>query len=209
MAKRRIVGEDGRVYVEKKRGGCLKLGLIGIGSLILIGAFGSDDNQNKTDENPTTVVVENTTTIQTTELEETETSTEDMATSEITEPAQTETLENKFDEEANQKFATQLMKFINGVLQADGITEQIRVTYYSYNVINVILPQDYKYVSNAEIQQISDAILNIKNAQYSEFALENNYPADQGPTLFVETEDGTLLAEESAWSGAMKRKYEN
>ena len=35
MAKRRIVGEDGRVYVEKKRGGCLKY--LGLAILILIG----------------------------------------------------------------------------------------------------------------------------------------------------------------------------
>lgn len=35
MGKRRIVGEDGRVYVEKKRGGCLKY--LGLAILILIG----------------------------------------------------------------------------------------------------------------------------------------------------------------------------
>lgn len=35
MAKKRIVGEDGRVYVEKKRGGCFKY--IGLAILFLFG----------------------------------------------------------------------------------------------------------------------------------------------------------------------------
>lgn len=41
MAKRRVIGEDGRVYVEKKRGGCLKYLGLAILVLIVLGVIGS------------------------------------------------------------------------------------------------------------------------------------------------------------------------
>ncbi len=42
MARRKIVGEDGRVYREEKRGGCLKWVLIAIVLLVVAGYLGKD-----------------------------------------------------------------------------------------------------------------------------------------------------------------------
>lgn len=81
---RKIVGEDGRVYKEKKRGGCLKWAFILLGIAIIGGMFGKpkdDDNGTAQPVMQSTTTTEETTT---TKEKTTTTKEETTTTKEIT-----------------------------------------------------------------------------------------------------------------------------
>lgn len=76
-------------------------------------------------------------------------------------------------------------------------------------IIYVSVPQDYKYASNADIQKLADNLLSAKNGKFFTWATENNYDYKNGPILYMQAEDGTVLAEEGAFEGDMNVKVKN
>ena len=113
----------------------------------------------------------------------------------------------EYDDTANSAFASALNSEINTVLSENGSTDQFSVLADGSALIDVIVPQNYKYLANAQIQQLADTLLGAKNNYFSAWNAkpENSYDNATAPRLYMYSPDGTLLAKESFWSGAMKR----
>lgn len=116
-----------------------------------------------------------------------------------------------YDDAANTVFASELNTKINDVLRQGGVTDSFAVMPNGSNLIDVVVPQNYKYVPNSQIQQLADIILSAKENCFQEWNAkpENNYNQTHGPYLYVKSPDGTTLAKESFWSGTMKRVIDN
>lgn len=116
-----------------------------------------------------------------------------------------------YDDAANTAFASELNTKINDVLRQGGVTDSFAVMPNGSNLIDVVVPQNYKYVPNSQIQQLADVILSAKENCFQEWNAkpENNYNQTHGPYLYVKSPDGTTLAKESFWSGTMKRVIDN
>lgn len=116
-----------------------------------------------------------------------------------------------YDDAANTAFASELNTQINDVLRQGGVTDSFAVMPNGSNLIDVVVPQDYKYLPNSQIQQLADTILSAKENCFQEWNAkpENNYDQTYGPSLYVKSPDGTTLAKESFWGGKMKRVIDN
>ena len=116
-----------------------------------------------------------------------------------------------YDDAANTAFASELNTKINDVLRQGGVTDSFAVMPNSSVLIDVVVPQDYKYLPNSQIQQLADTILSAKENCFQEWNAkpENNYDETYGPRLYVKSPDGTTLAKESFWGGTMKRVIDN
>ena len=74
------------------------------------------------------------------------------------------------------------------------------------------LPQEAKYLSKVEIQQIADKLYQIKESTFKTWAIENGYDLGftYSPKLYVKVEDDTTIAEQSgALKKSMKVKVNN
>lgn len=116
-----------------------------------------------------------------------------------------------YDDAANTAFASELNTKINDALRQGGVTDSFAVMPNSSVLIDVVVPQDYKYLPNSQIQQLADTILSAKENCFQEWNAkpENNYDETYGPRLYVKSPDGTTLAKESFWGGTMKRVIDN
>ena len=116
-----------------------------------------------------------------------------------------------YDDAANTAFASELNTKINDVLKQSGITDSFAVMPNSSVLIDVVVPQDYKYLPNPQIQQLADTLLSAKENYFQEWNAkpENNYNEAYGPRLYVKSPDGTTLAKESFLGGKMKRVIDN
>lgn len=116
-----------------------------------------------------------------------------------------------YDDAANTAFASELNTQINDVLRQGGVTDSFAVMPNGSSLIDVVVPQDYKYLPNSQIQQLADTILSAKENCFQEWNAkpENNYDQTYGPRLYVKSPDGTTLAKESFWGGTMKRVIDN
>ena len=116
-----------------------------------------------------------------------------------------------YDDAANTAFASELNTQINDVLRQGGVTDSFAVMPNGSSLIDVVVPQDYKYLPNSQIQQLADTILSAKENCFQEWNAkpENDYDETYGPRLYVKSPDGTTLAKESFWGGTMKRVIDN
>ncbi|MCS8613760.1 hypothetical protein [Streptococcus thermophilus] len=116
-----------------------------------------------------------------------------------------------YDDAANTAFASELNTQINDVLRKGGSTDSFAVMPNGSSLIDVVVPQNYKYLPNSQIQQLADTILSAKENCFKEWNAkpENNYDQTYGPSLYVKSPDGTTLAKESFWGGTMKRVIDN
>lgn len=116
-----------------------------------------------------------------------------------------------YDDAANTAFASELNTKINEVLRQGGATDSFAVMPNGSGVIDVFVPQNYKYLPNSQIQQLADTILSAKESCFQEWNAkpENNYDETYGPSLYVKSPDGTTLAKESFLDGTMKRVIDN
>lgn len=116
-----------------------------------------------------------------------------------------------YDDAANTAFASELNTQINDVLRQGGVTDSFAVMPNGSSLIDVVVPQDYKYLPNSQIQQLADTILSAKENCFQEWNAkpENDYDETYGPRLYVKSPDGTTLAKESFWGGKMKRVIDN
>lgn len=124
---------------------------------------------------------------------------------------ETSSTSKTYDDAANTALASELNTKINDVLKQSGITDSFTVMPNSSVLIDVVVPQDYKYLPNSQIQQLADTLLYAKENFFQEWNAkpENNYNETYGPRLYVKSPDGTTLAKESFWGGKMKRVIDN
>ena len=124
---------------------------------------------------------------------------------------ETSSTSKTYDDAANTAFASELDTKINDVLKQSGITDSFAVMPNSSVLIDVVVPQDYKYLPNSQIQQLADTLLYAKENFFQEWNAkpENNYNETYGPRLYVKSPDGTTLAKESFLGGKMKRVIDN
>ncbi len=143
-----------------------------------------------------------------------ETSTTSESSSE-TEESTEQTTKNdgpEYTEDSNAAFATAFMNTLNQSLADNGVSVNFNVQYYGDNLIYVIVPQDFKYEANADLQKLADMIFQAKESYFNEWAIENGYDLGytNSPNLSVKSEDDTTLAEESGvLDKKMKLKVDN
>ena len=116
-----------------------------------------------------------------------------------------------YDDAANAAFASEFNTQINDALSQGGVTDSFAVMPNSSVLIDVVVPQDYKYLPNSQIQELADTILSAKENCFQEWNAkpENDYDETYGPRLYVKSPDGTTLAKESFLGGTMKRVIDN
>ncbi|WP_283271177.1 hypothetical protein [Streptococcus dysgalactiae] len=126
-----------------------------------------------------------------------------------TTPSKTElTIKNdgpKYTKESNAEFATVFQNVLNNALAESGMSTTVRVEYYDNTLIYVYVPQEYKYETNVNIQRLADTIYQAKENKFNEWAIDKGYDLGytHSPTLYLKSEDDTVLAEES---GILKKK---
>lgn len=118
----------------------------------------------------------------------------------------------EYTEESNAAFATAFMNALNQSLADNGTNVSVSVQYYGDNLIYVIVPQDFKYETNVNIQKLADTVLDAKENYFNNWAIENGYDLSytNSPNLYLKSEDDTTLAEESGiLNKTMKVKVKN
>lgn len=145
--------------------------------------------------------------------ESTENTKEEKTSEKTSETSTTQEIKNdgpKYTEVSNTEFATHLTTEINNQLANTGY--QVVAKPVGKNVLYLYLPQEAKYYSKVEIQQIADNLYQIKESTFKNWAIENGYDlgSTYSPKLYVKAEDDTTIAEESgALKKSMKVKVNN
>ena len=132
-------------------------------------------------------------------------------TEESTEPT-TQNDGPEYTEESNAAFATAFMNALNQSLADNGTNVSVSVQYYGDNLIYVIVPQDFRYETNVNLQKLADTVLDAKENYFNKWAIENGYDLGytNSPNLYLKSEDDTTLAEESGvLNKKMKLKVDN
>ena len=170
-------------------------------SIFIIGSFPKDDTTKTETTKPATTQV-----VTSSESTESTENTKEEKTSETkSETTTTQEIKNdgpKYTETSNTEFATHLTTEINNQLANTGY--QVVAKPVGKNVLYLYLPQEAKYYSKVEIQQIADKIYQIKESTFKTWAIENGYDlgSTYSPKLYVKVEDDTTIAKES---GALKK----
>lgn len=172
-----------------------------IGSSFIIGTLFKEDTTKTENTQPTTT----TQVVTTTSSESTEKSKEVKTSEKTSETSTTQEIKNdgpEYTEASNTQFATHLTTEINNQLTNTGY--QVVAKPVGKNVLYLYLPQEAKYYSKVEIQQIADKIHQIKESTFKTWAIENGYDlgSTYSPKLYVKVEDDTTIAKES---GALKK----
>lgn len=172
-----------------------------IGSLFIIGTFFSDSTTKTENTKPATTQA----VTSSESSESTEKSKEEKTTETKSETSTTQEIKNdgpEYTEASNTQFATHLTTEINNQLANTGY--QVVAKPIGKNVLYLYLPEEAKYYSKVEIQQIADKIYQIKESTFKTWAIENGYDlgSTYSPKLYVKVEDDTTIAKES---GALKK----
>ena len=179
-----------------------------ISCIFIIGIF-FKENKTKTEiTKPATTQVTSSSS-----SESTESSKEDKVSESKSRTSPSKEIKNdgpEYTEESNTQFATHLTTEINNQLADTGY--QVVTKPVGKNVIYLYLPQEAKYYSKVEIQQIADKLYQIKESTFKNWAIDNGYDLSfaNSPNLYVKAEDNTTLAEESGIiNKSMKVKVNN
>lgn len=114
---------------------------------------------------------------------------------------------SNLDDEGAKNYQKYYVEQLNNTLYASGSNDQVSEGYVSKEIMTVIVPQEYKYYSDNELQQLVESLLNLKYSFFKQWAEENHYYSDSDtPYLYVETPDGATIAQESVWDNTMKLK---
>lgn len=180
-----------------------------ISCIFIIGTFFKGNTTNTENTKPTTTQVASSSE----NSESTENSKEDKVSESKSEASSSQKIKNdgpEYTEASNTEFANHLTTEINNQLANTGY--QVVTKPIGKNVIYLYLPQDVKYYSKVEIQQIADKLYQIKESAFKNWAIENGYDLSfaNSPNLYVKAEDKTTLAEESGViNKSMKVKVNN
>ena len=173
-----------------------------IGSSFIIGTLFKEDTTKTENTQPTTTTTQ---VVTTTSSESTEKSKEVKTSEKTGETSTTQEIKNngpEYTEASNTQFATHLTTEINNQLANTGY--QVVAKPVGKNSLSLYLPQEAKYYSKVEIQQIADNLYQIKESTFKNWAIENGYDlgSTYSPKLYVKVEDDTTIAKES---GALKK----
>ena len=171
-----------------------------IGSSFSIGTFFKEDTTKTENSQAITTQVATTTS-----SESTENTKEEKTSEKTSETSTTQEIKNdgpEYTEASNTEFATHLTTEINNQLANTGY--QVVAKPVGKSALGLYLPQEAKYYSKVEIQQIADKIYQIKESTFKTWAIENGYDlgSTYSPKLYVKVEDDTTIAKES---GALKK----
>ena len=179
-----------------------------IGSSFIFGTFFKADTTKTENTQPITTQV-----VTTASSESTENKKEEKTSEKTSETSTTQEIKNdgpEYTEASNTEFATHLTTEINNQLANTGY--QVVAKPVGKNALSLYLPQEAKYYSKVEIQQIADKIYQIKESTFKTWAIENGYDlgSTYSPKLYVKVEDDTTIAEQSgALKKSMKVKVNN
>jgi len=173
-----------------------------IGSSLIIGTLFKEDTTKIENTQPITTQIATTTS-----SESTEKSKEEKTTETKSETSTTQEIKNdgpEYTEASNTQFATHLTTEINNQLANTGY--QVVAKPIGKNALGLYLPQEAKYYSKVEIQQIADNLYQIKESTFKKWAIENGYDlgSTYSPKLYVKVEDDTTIAKESGLKKSMK-----
>lgn len=173
-----------------------------IGSSLIIGTLFKEDTTKIENTQPITTQIATTTS-----SESTEKSKEEKTTETKSETSTTQEIKNdgpEYTEASNTQFATHLTTEINNQLANTGY--QIVAKPLGKSALGLYLPQEAKYYSKVEIQQIADNLYQIKESTFKKWAIENGYDlgSTYSPKLYVKVEDDTTIAKESGLKKSMK-----
>lgn len=179
-----------------------------ISCIFIIGIFFKENKTKTESTKPATTQVASSSS-----SESTENTKEEKTSEKTSETSTTQEIKNdgpKYTEVSNTEFATHLTTEINNQLANTGY--QVVAKPVGKNVLYLYLPQEAKYYSKVEIQQIADNLYQIKESTFKNWAIENGYDlgSTYSPKLYVKVEDDTTIAEESgALKKSMKVKVNN
>lgn len=179
-----------------------------ISCIFVIGIFFKENKTKTESTKPATTQVASSSS-----SESTENTKEEKTSEKTSETSTTQEIKNdgpKYTESSNTEFATHLTTEINNQLANTGY--QVVAKPVGKNVLYLYLPQEAKYYSKVEIQQIADNLYQIKESTFKNWAIENGYDlgSTYSPKLYVKVEDDTTIAEESgALKKSMKVKVNN
>lgn len=196
----------------KKRNIAITVATVGLlGSIFITPNLINQSNQSETTQNLTTT------------SSSSKAKQDKKLSSASTESSKTETSESKtkpstkndgpeYTEKSNEEFANAFQDMLNTALSESGVSTTVQVTHYDRNLIYVYVPQDYKYETNVNIQKLADTIYQAKESKFTEWAIDKGYDLGytHAPTLYLKSEDDTVLAEESGiLNKKMKLKVDN
>lgn len=182
-----------------------------ISCIFIIGIFFKENKTKTESTKPATTQVTSSSSSES--VESTESSKEDKTSESKSKASSAKKIKNdgpEYTEESNTQFANHLTTEINNQLADTGY--QVVTKPVGKNVIYLHLPQEAKYYSKVEIQQIADKLYQIKETTFKNWAIENGYDLSfaNSPNLYVKAEDNTTLAEESGIiNKSMKVKVNN
>lgn len=173
-----------------------------IGSSLIIGTFFKEDTTKIENTQPITTQV-----VTTTSSESTKNTKEEKTSEKTSETSTTQEIKNdgpEYTEASNTQFATHLTTEINNQLANTGY--QVVAKPLGKSALGLYLPQEAKYYSKVEIQQIADNLYQIKESTFKKWAIENGYDlgSTYSPKLYVKVEDDTTIAKESGLKKSMK-----
>ena len=145
-----------------------------ISCIFIIGIFFKENKTKTESTKPATTQVASSSSSESTENTKEEKTSETSTTQEIKNDGP------KYTEVSNTEFATHLTTEINNQLANTGY--QVVAKPVGKNVLYLYLPQEAKYYSKVEIQQIADNLYQIKESTFKNWAIENGY--DLGTTFF-------------------------
>ena len=175
-----------------------------ISCIFIIGIFFKENKTKTESTKPATTQVASSSSSESTENTKEEKTSETSTTQEIKNDGP------KYTEVSNTEFATHLTTEINNQLANTGY--QVVAKPLGKSALGLYLPQEAKYYSKVEIQQIADNLYQIKESTFKNWAIENGYDlgSTYSPKLYVKVEDDTTIAEESgALKKSMKVKVNN
>ena len=183
-------------------------------AFLAIGVINSiSKNPSKNTENTKSATTEVTSSSSSDGSESTENSKEEKGSKSKSKAKSSQKTKNdgpEYTEASNTEFSTHLTTEINNQLANTGY--QVLTKPVGNSLIYLYLPQDVKYYSKVEIQQIADKIYQIKESTFKNWAIENGYDlgSTNSPKLYVKVEDDTTIAEESGiFNKTMKVKVNN
>ena len=142
-----------------------------ISCIFIIGTFFKDNTTKIENTKPDTTQVTSSSSSESSE--KMENSKEDKASESKSEASSSQEIKNdgpEYTEASNTEFANHLTTEINKQLADTGY--QIATKPVGKNVIYLYLPQDTKYSSKVEIQQIADKLYQIKESSFKNWAIE-------------------------------------
>lgn len=116
----------------------------------------------------------------------------------------------EYTDQSNIEYADHLTQELNKYLSEQGVNEHVYARTNGKLIIELILPQGYKYQQNVVIQELVDGLYNIHKKIFADWCADQGYDTYFSfPRFEVKVEDGTTLAKEKIMRDGMKLKINN